>query len=103
MKRIEAEVPERHLAGLENSLKGMDRLTEKVTFDVQNKGVTVDQAVANVKDASDTRSVIPSTPTLKAFTQTATDSPTRGSNSSNDGTHGTRSNTKESTPDGESL
>ena len=51
MKRIEAEDPERHLAGLENSLKGMDRLTEKVNFDVQKKGVTVDQAVANVKDA----------------------------------------------------
>jgi hypothetical protein len=51
MKRIEAEDPERHLAGLENSLKGKDRLAEKVTFDVQKKGVTVDQAVANVKDA----------------------------------------------------
>ena len=51
MKRIEAEEPGRHLAGLENSLKGMDRLTEKVSFDVQKKGVTVDQAVANVKDA----------------------------------------------------
>ena len=52
MKRIEAEDPERRrLAGLENSLKGMDRLTEKVTLDVQKKGVTVDQAVANVKDA----------------------------------------------------
>jgi hypothetical protein len=51
MKRIEAEDPERRLAGLENSLKGMDRLAEKVTFDVQKKGVTVDQAVANVKDA----------------------------------------------------
>jgi hypothetical protein len=51
MKRIEAEDPDRHLVGLENSLKGKDRLTEKVTFDVQKKGVTVDQAVANVKDA----------------------------------------------------
>jgi hypothetical protein len=51
MKRIEAEDPERHLAGLENSLKGKDRLAEKVNFDVQKKGVTVDQAVANVKDA----------------------------------------------------
>jgi len=51
MKRIEAAGPDRHLAGLENSLKGKDRLTEKVTFDVQKKGVTVDQAVANVKDA----------------------------------------------------
>ncbi len=51
MKRIEAEDPDRHLAGLENSLKGKDRLAEKVTFDVQKKGSTVEQAVANVKDA----------------------------------------------------
>jgi hypothetical protein len=50
MKRIEAEDPDRHLAGLENSLKGKDRLAEKVTFDVQKKRVTVEQAVANVKD-----------------------------------------------------
>lgn len=51
MKRIEAEDPERHLAGLENSLKGKDRLAEKINFDVQKKGVTIDQAIANVKDA----------------------------------------------------
>ena len=51
MKRIEAADPDRHLAGLENSLKGKDRLAEKVIFDVQKKGVTVNQAVANVKDA----------------------------------------------------
>lgn len=51
MKRIEADDPDRHLAGLQNSLKGMDRITEKVTLDVQKKGVTVDQAIANVKDA----------------------------------------------------
>ena len=51
MKRIEAEDPGRHLAGLENSLKGMDRLAEKVTLDMRKKGVAVDQAVANVKDA----------------------------------------------------
>lgn len=51
MKRIEAEDPDRHLAGLENSLKGRDRLTEKVIFDVQKKGVAAEQAVANVKDA----------------------------------------------------
>jgi hypothetical protein len=50
MKRIEAEDPERHLAGIENSLKGKDRLAEKVNFDVQKKWVTVDQAIANVKD-----------------------------------------------------
>lgn len=51
MKRIEAEDPSRHLAGLEHRLKGKDRLTEKVEFDVKKKGVTVDQAVANVKDS----------------------------------------------------
>ena len=51
MERIEAEDPERHLAGLENRLKGKDRLAEKVNFDVQKKGVSVDQAIANVKDA----------------------------------------------------
>ena len=51
MKRIETEDPDRHLAGLENSLKGKDRLAEKVTFDVKKKGVAVEQAVANVKDA----------------------------------------------------
>jgi hypothetical protein len=51
MKRIEAEDQDRHLAGLGNSLKGRDRLTEKVILDVQKKGVTVEQAVANVKDA----------------------------------------------------
>jgi hypothetical protein len=51
MKRIEAEDPERHLAGLENSLKGKDRLAEKINFDVEKKGVTIDQAIANVKDA----------------------------------------------------
>lgn len=50
MERIEAEDADRRLAGLENRLKGKDRLTEKVSFDVQKKGVTVDQAVANVKD-----------------------------------------------------
>jgi hypothetical protein len=51
MRRIEAEDPERHLAGLDHRLKGKDRLSEKVEFDVQKKGRTVDQAVANVKDA----------------------------------------------------
>ena len=51
MRRIEAEDPDRHLAGLENSLKGKDRLTEKVEFDVAKKGRTVDQALSNVKDA----------------------------------------------------
>ena len=31
MRRIEAEDPDRHLAGLENRLKGKDRLSEKIT------------------------------------------------------------------------
>ena len=30
-RRIEAEDPDRHLVGLENRLKGKDRLSEKVT------------------------------------------------------------------------
>jgi hypothetical protein len=51
MLRIEAEEPGRHLVGLANCLKGKERLTEKVQFDVQKKGRDVDQAVANVKDA----------------------------------------------------
>lgn len=51
MKRIEAEDQGRHLAGLEHRLKGKDRLAEKVAFDVQKKGITVDEAVANVKDS----------------------------------------------------
>ena len=40
-KRIETEDLDCHLAGLENSLKGKDRLAEKVTFDVQKKAVAV--------------------------------------------------------------
>jgi hypothetical protein len=51
MRRIEAEDPDRHLAGLENRLKGKERLTEKVEFDVQKKGSTLEDAFANVKDA----------------------------------------------------
>jgi hypothetical protein len=51
MRRIEAEDPERQLAGLENRLKGKERLTEKVEFDVRKKGVSVDEAIGNVKDA----------------------------------------------------
>jgi hypothetical protein len=51
LRRIEAEDPDRHLAGLDHRLKGKDRLTEKVEFDVQKKGQDVDQAVANVKDS----------------------------------------------------
>jgi hypothetical protein len=51
MRRIEAEDPERRLAGLENRLKSEDRFVEKVEFDVRKKGINVAEAVANVKDA----------------------------------------------------
>ena len=51
MRRIEAEEPERRLAGLEHSLKGKDRLTQKVNEAVDERGHTVDQAFAMVKDA----------------------------------------------------
>ena len=51
MKRIEAEDPERRLAGLEHSLKGKDRLTQKINEAVDERGHTVDQAFAMVKDA----------------------------------------------------
>ena len=51
MKRIEAEDPERRLAGLEHSLKGKDRLTEKVDKLVKELGHSVDQAIGLVKDS----------------------------------------------------
>ena len=51
MRRIEAEDPERHLAGLKNRLKGKDRLTEKVLKTVNERGHTVHEAIGMVKDA----------------------------------------------------
>jgi len=51
MKRIEAEDPDRHLAGLENRLKGKDRLTEKVIQAVEERGHTVESALGMIKDA----------------------------------------------------
>jgi hypothetical protein len=52
MRRIEAEDPDRHLAGLEHRLKGKDRLTEKVENYLQsNVDLSTDQAFAKVKDA----------------------------------------------------
>jgi len=50
MKRIGAEDPGRRLAGLEHSLKGKDRLTQKINEAVDERGHTVDQAFAMVKD-----------------------------------------------------
>jgi hypothetical protein len=51
LRRIEAEDPDRHLVGLDFRLKGRERLTEKVEFDMQKKGINAEQAFANVKDA----------------------------------------------------
>jgi hypothetical protein len=51
MRRIEAEDPDRALVGLENRLKGKDRLTEKITEAIEERGHTVDEAFGLVKDA----------------------------------------------------
>jgi hypothetical protein len=52
MKRIEAEDPERRLAGLEHSLKGKDRLTEKVDqWMSAQANLTAADAIRLVKDA----------------------------------------------------
>jgi hypothetical protein len=52
MRRIEAEDPDRHLAGLEHRLKGKDRLTEKVEdYLKSNAEMSTNQAFAKVKDA----------------------------------------------------
>ena len=51
MRRIEAEDPDRALVGLEHRLKGRERIEEKVTHDVQKKGLSAVQAFADMKDA----------------------------------------------------
>lgn len=51
MRRIEAEDPDRTLVGLEHRLKGRQRIEEKVTHDVQKKGLSAEQAFADMKDA----------------------------------------------------
>ncbi len=51
MRRIEAEDPGRHLAGLDYRLKGEDRLKEKVADDIRYKGRTPEEALGNMKDA----------------------------------------------------
>jgi hypothetical protein len=52
MKRIEAEDPDRHLAGLEFRLKGRDRLAEKADSHLKsNPELSPEQAVSKVKDA----------------------------------------------------
>jgi hypothetical protein len=51
MRRIEAEDPDRCLIGLEYRLKGAERLTEKVTEVMEERGHTAEEAFAMVKDA----------------------------------------------------
>ncbi|TVZ04846.1 hypothetical protein EAS64_09380 [Trebonia kvetii] len=51
MRRIEAEDPERHLAGLEHRLKERYRIEEKVTHDIEKRGVSASDAFATMKDA----------------------------------------------------
>jgi hypothetical protein len=51
MHRIEAEAPDRHLAGLDHRLKDPDRLKEKVADNILYKGRTPEEALGNVKDA----------------------------------------------------
>lgn len=51
MRRIEAEDPDRHLAGLEHRLKERYRIEEKVSHDIDKRGVTAADAFAAMKDA----------------------------------------------------
>jgi len=51
MRRIEAEDPDRVLVGLENRLKGRERIEQKVTHDEQKKGLSAGQVFADMKDA----------------------------------------------------
>jgi hypothetical protein len=51
MRRIEAEDPDRHLAGLEYRLKGEDRLKEKVAGELRAfRDITPSQALSSVPD-----------------------------------------------------
>ena len=52
MRRIEAEDPGRHLAGLDHRLKGEDRLKEKVARTLEEQpGLTTRQALSGIPDA----------------------------------------------------
>lgn len=51
MQRVEAADPERRLAGLQNMLKGEDRLKEKIADYMRAPGVTVREALGMVPDA----------------------------------------------------
>jgi hypothetical protein len=51
MRRIEAEDPDRHLAGLDHRLKERYRIEEKITEAVDERGHTVGEALSLIKDA----------------------------------------------------
>jgi hypothetical protein len=50
MRRIEAQDPDHHLVGLEHRLKGRDRIEEKISTAMSERGRTADQAFAEIKD-----------------------------------------------------
>jgi hypothetical protein len=50
MRRIETEDPGRHLAGLENKLKGRYRIEQKVNEGVEERGNSVEEALGSLKD-----------------------------------------------------
>ena len=51
MRSIEAQDPDRYLVGLEHRLKGRDRIEEKVSTAMSERGRTAEQAFAEIKDA----------------------------------------------------
>lgn len=51
LRRIEAEDPDRHLVGLEFRLKERDRIEEKITKAMSERGRSAEQAFDELKDA----------------------------------------------------
>jgi hypothetical protein len=51
LKRVESADPDRRLAGLENMLKGEDRLKEKIADEMAVPGLSVREALGKVSDA----------------------------------------------------
>jgi hypothetical protein len=51
LRTIESQDPDRHLIGLDDRLKGRDRIKEKVFDKVEEFGFSLDEAVSNVSDA----------------------------------------------------
>jgi hypothetical protein len=42
--------PDRHLVGLENRLKGRDKIEERISHDMRKRGLSAEQALAAMKD-----------------------------------------------------